>query len=126
MTLHLAKGWRRAGDITWRVTTWDIRRMGTGGMVLTELSADERRSLGLGKGKLGFRIQGLGKYPPHNVALRAGFKKEDVVVEFDGHSDDMTRSQLLAYSLQQTKIGDSIDVVVVRKGKRVRLKLRMQ
>lgn len=125
-TLRLTKGWRRAGDITWRVTTWDIRRMGTGGMVLTELSDEERRELRLGKGKLGFRIKGLGKYPPHNVALRAGFKKQDVVVEFDGRSEGMTRSQLLAYTMQHTKVGEKVDVVVLRKGKKVKLKLKMQ
>ena len=84
LSLQLAKGWRRAGDITWRVSTWDIRRMGTGGLVLRELSTDDRRRLKIDQDSLGLRVEGMGRYPPHNVAQRAGFKKEDIIVEFDG------------------------------------------
>ena len=126
LTLQLTKGWRLAGDITWRVSTWDIRRMGTGGLVLRELSTDDRRRLKIDKDSLGLRVEGMGRYPPHNVAQRAGFKKEDIIVEFDGKSDDMRISELLAYTMQERKSGDTVDVVVLRKGKRVQLKLRMQ
>ena len=126
LTLQLTRGWRRAGDITWRVSTWDIRRMGTGGLVLREMSANDRRRLKIDNDSLGLRVEGMGRYPPHNVAQRAGFKKEDIIVEFDGKSDDMRISELLAYTMQERKSGDTVDVVVLRKGKRVQLKLRMQ
>ena len=36
LTLELPEGWRR-GDISWRATTWDLRRMGLGGLKLAEL-----------------------------------------------------------------------------------------
>ena len=36
LTLDLPEGWRR-GDISWRTTTWDLRRMGFGGLWLEEL-----------------------------------------------------------------------------------------
>ena len=31
LSLDLPEGWRR-GDISWRATTWDLRRMGLGGL----------------------------------------------------------------------------------------------
>src|SRR5205814_2080094 len=34
VTITLAKDWRRHSDIAWRVTTWDLRRMASGGLVL--------------------------------------------------------------------------------------------
>ena len=37
LTLDLPEGWRR-GDISWRTTTWDLRRMGLGGLWLEELT----------------------------------------------------------------------------------------
>ena len=125
LTLRLPEGWRRASDITWRVTTWDMRRMGTGGMVVGELSEADRERFGL-QNKLGFRVEYLGRYAPHNVALHAGFKKGDILVEFDGQSAKMTRSQFLAYTISKTKVGEMVDVVVLRDGKRVVLKLKMQ
>src|SRR5262249_16284444 len=34
LTLKLDQGWRRKTDFGWRTTTWDLRRMATGGLVL--------------------------------------------------------------------------------------------
>jgi hypothetical protein len=31
LTLHLNNDWRRHTDISWRTTTWDLRRMAAGG-----------------------------------------------------------------------------------------------
>src|SRR5262249_32152170 len=37
LTLTLGEGWRR-GDISWRATSWDLRRMGLGGLRLDDLT----------------------------------------------------------------------------------------
>ena len=34
LTLTLPKGWRQRDDISWRASTWGLRRMATGGMLL--------------------------------------------------------------------------------------------
>ena len=41
VSLDLPEGWRR-GDISWRTTTWDLRRMGLGGLWLEELTGEQR------------------------------------------------------------------------------------
>ena len=41
-TLDLPAGWRD-GDISWRTTTWDLRRMALGGMRLDDLDDEHRR-----------------------------------------------------------------------------------
>ncbi len=43
LKIELPAGWKRAGDISWRVSTWGLRRMTTGGLVLIN-AAEERRA----------------------------------------------------------------------------------
>ena len=43
LTLTLKPGWRKAQDISWRPTTWELRAMGLGGLFLKELSDDDRK-----------------------------------------------------------------------------------
>src|SRR5207302_4047610 len=43
LTLDLGRDWRRHSDIAWRTTTWDLRRMAAGGLVLEDSPAEERR-----------------------------------------------------------------------------------
>ena len=42
LTLTLDKGWRQRQPISFRTTTWELRRMVTGGLVLEDLPDDER------------------------------------------------------------------------------------
>ena len=46
LTLSLPQGWRETGDISWRATSWSLRRMVTGGLRLQSLTTDEREALG--------------------------------------------------------------------------------
>jgi hypothetical protein len=123
--LALSKGWRR-GDISWRTSTWDLRRMALGGLLLESLPSDQHATVGITKGDLALRVKHLGMYGAHAVAKQAGFKKGDVIVEFDGKTAAMTESQLLGYILQQTTPGQRLPVTVSRNGKRIDLKLKMQ
>lgn len=125
MTIDLSDGWRR-GNISWRVTTWDLRRMGLGGLVLADLTDEQRAQAGLPKEGMALRVRRVGEYGAHAVALRAGFRKDDVVVEFDGQAGRMTESELLAYTVQRKRPGDEVAVVVLRGGRRQTLKLGLQ
>ncbi|MBI3466276.1 MAG: PDZ domain-containing protein [Planctomycetes bacterium] len=126
LTLKLSEGWRRASDISWRVTTWDLRRMGTGGLVLEELPAEERQKAGLSGSDLGLRVKYVGQYGDHAAAKRAGFQKGDILVDLDGQTHRMTESDVLAYAVQEKLPGDKVSVTVLREGKRVGLKLPLQ
>jgi len=127
LTLELAAGWRRADDISWRVSSWGYRRMATGGMLLAALPAEERQEAGLTNPKqMALKVEHLGQYGAHAAAKKAGFKKGDVLVEFDGRTNLLREADLFERGLTKLKPGDKVRVTVLRDGKRVDLKLPMQ
>ncbi len=125
VTLDLAEGWRR-GDISWRETTWDLRRMGLGGLWLEEVSGEQRGEAKLAADVLALRIRHLGEYGEHAVAKRAGLRKGDILVSFDGLTSKMSESELLAYTMQKKRPGDEVAVTVLRDGERATLKFALQ
>ena len=126
LTVKLESGWRRATDIAWRVSSWDLRRMGTGGLLVTPATGEDRRQASVDDSKMALLVKHVGQYGAHAVAKKAGFQKGDVIISFDGQSDLVTDSALLGYAAQHTKPGDKINVVVKRGAQRLELKLLMQ
>jgi serine protease Do len=125
LMLNLREGWRR-GNISWRTTTWDLRRMGLGGMVLEDLTDEQRQQAELPKEGMALRVKHVGEYGAHVAAKRAGFQKGDLVVAFDGRDGRMSESELLAYSVQRKRTGDEVAVAVLRNGERKTLKFALQ
>ena len=107
-------GWRKRSDLSWRVTTWELRRMGAGGLLLEELPSEERRRLGLSDDKVALRAKHVGQYGDHARAKRAGFKKGDIIVAVDGRTDPMSETDFLAYTVQEKLPGDRLELTVVR------------
>ncbi len=126
LTLTLLVDWRTQSDISKRVGTWPMRGMATGGMVLQDLTSEERRQRGLAKDSLALQVKGLGQYGKHAAAKNAGFQKEDVVVEIDGRSAHVTEGELIGQLLRKTRPGDQLKTTVLRGDKRVELLLPMQ
>jgi hypothetical protein len=126
LPLTLAEGWRRQSDISWRATTWDLRRMATGGLVLKELSASERAKAGLSKENLALLVEYVGQYNEHAAGKRAGFQKNDVMVNVDGQTSRMTEGQLFRYLLGNKPAGTKVPVTVLRADQRVNLELPLQ
>jgi hypothetical protein len=125
LTLDLPEGWRR-GDVSWRTTTWDLRRMGLGGLRLVELTGRQRDEAKLAGDGMALQVSHLGEYGEHAVAKRAGLRKGDVLVSFDGLAGKMSESELLAYAMQRKRAGDEVAVTVLRNGKRETLKFVLQ
>ena len=117
LTLDLDQGWRR-GDISWRVTTWDLRRMGLGGLRLDDLTDEQRKAAKLSDEALALKVRHVGEFGDHAVAKKAGFRKDDVIVSFDGQGRRMSESELLAYSVQRKRPGDEVAVTVLRNGEK--------
>jgi S1-C subfamily serine protease len=115
-TLELPVDWRLKNDIAWRATTWDLRRMTTGGLVL---KAEPGTNLAL-------RVDYVGQYNEHAAGKRAGFKKDDVIVRVDNQTSAMTESELFRFLLQNKVKGDKVSVTVLRGGEKVELTLPMQ
>lgn len=123
LTLTLPAGWRRTDEIGWRSSTWGLRRMATGGMVLETLTA---RPAGVPKDGMALRVKSVGQYGPHAAAKNAGFLPNDVIVSFDGKSDLLRETDLMVHAVTVRKAGESVNVKVIRGGKEVQLKLPMQ
>ncbi|MEQ9410119.1 MAG: Trx7/PDZ domain-containing (seleno)protein [Fuerstiella sp.] len=126
LTLSLKKNWRRADDIDWRASSWGLRRMVTGGMKLGPLPKEERRRLDFDSQQMALLVEHVGQYGEHAVAKKAGIRKGDVLVSYDGRTDLMTSSDLLAYGVLNTSPGQTIDVIVQRGNGRLDKRLLMQ
>jgi serine protease Do len=118
LTLDLGPQWRQTTDISWRATTWDLRKMATGGLVLKD-APEPREGLGL-------RVDYVGQYDAHAVGKKAGFQKGDAFLSAAGQSSSMTEGQFLRYMLQNQMPGTRVPVSVSRAGQRVELQLPMQ
>ena len=126
LILTLAKGWRRRDDISWRATSWDLRRMTLGGLLLEPLPEDSQRELKLPSDQLALRVKHVGQYGDHAVAKRAGFLKDDVLVAIDGDRSPLTESGLIAKLLQSKRPSDRITVTVLRGSQRLELVFAQQ
>jgi serine protease Do len=126
LPLTLAAGWKATGDISWRATSWDLRKMTTGGILLEELTDEERKAAGLDEKVLALRAKHVGEYNEHAAAKNAGFRKGDILVEIDGSSAPLTESELMAAIMNGKKPGDKVPTVVLRDGKRIALKMPVQ
>jgi serine protease Do len=126
LTLALPAGWRTKSDIARRVGTWPMRAMAFGGLNLTDLDDAARKQRGLGADGLALFVKGLGNFNKHGVAKKNGFQKDDVLVEFAGEKTRLTEGELIGRVLAKTKIGETVDAVVLRGTERVALTLPMQ
>lgn len=118
VTLELPAGWRRKDDMTWRASTWPLRRMATGGLVF-EPAPDGAASTPT------LKIQRVGTFGAHAAGQKAGFKQGDVILSWDGKTF-AREADLIAHGVTMRNAGDVIPVTVLRGGKKVELKLPMQ
>jgi S1-C subfamily serine protease len=126
LTLTLEPGWRQRDNLSWRATSWELRRMATGGLVFEDLPDAERRQAGLNEAALGLRIKHVGQFGAHAAGKQAGFQQGDIVVAVDGRADRMTESALLVYLLKAKRPGDRVRTTVLRKGEKLELALPIQ
>lgn len=126
LTITLAKGWRHRDDLSWRSSSWDLRKMTTGGMLLEELPSADRTKAGLADTALALRAKHVGQFGDHAAAKRAGFQVGDILVSVDGKSNRVSESDLMATLVKEKRPGDKVPVTVLRDGKKVELMLPMQ
>ncbi len=126
LKLTLKKGWRQRDDIAWRATSWDLRRMATGGLLFEDLPESDRDQAGLAESALALRIKHVGQYGEHAVGKQAGFQQGDILISVDGRSNQMTETDLLAYLVNVKRVGDRVPMTVLRGGEKVALTLLMQ
>jgi hypothetical protein len=125
VAIDLPREWRRNSDISFRASSWELRRMASGGLLLVDLGAEQRKERKLTDGSLALFVKHVGEYGAHAVAKQAGFQKGDVIVALDGKRDHLSEGQFLARTLT-VRPGSRITTTVLRDGKEIEMKLLMQ
>jgi hypothetical protein len=126
LSLSLDPGWRQRDNVSWRASSWDLRRMATGGLLLEDLPDADRRAAGLPDSSLALRIKHVGQYGDHAVGKQAGFQQDDIIISADGRTDRMTESDLLTFLINEKRPGDRVLMTVLRNREKLDLSLPMQ
>ena len=126
LRLALPANWRTKSDISRRVGTWSMRGMATGGLVLEDLNDAQRSERGISKNRLALFVKNVGQYGKHAAAKKAGFQKDDVIVEIDGRSDRITEGELIGHLLKQHQPDEQVKTILLRGQERIELQLPIQ
>lgn len=116
LVIKLPAGWRELDDISWRASTWGLRRQVLGGMYLRPLSDDLRAKLKLPKTTLSLQVKYLGKSDP---AHRAGVRLDDVLVGIDSRTDLLRDGDLIAYVMRHKRPKETLTLKLLRNGEPV-------
>jgi serine protease Do len=124
--LNLPSDWREKSSDPRRVGTWNMRGMATGGLVLEDLPDDERTKRGLATNDLALLVKFVGQYNNHAAAKRAGFQKDDVLVQIGDIKSRMSEGEFMGRVLKANLPGEKLNTSVLRGDQRVELMLPMQ
>jgi hypothetical protein len=100
--------------------------MAAGGLVLEDLNDEERQRRTLITSQMALLVKYVGEYGKHSAAKKAGFHKQDVIVEIDGLSHRVGEGELLGHLLRMHQPGAQVKTTVLRGTERVELSLPMQ
>lgn len=127
--LELPKAWRvtKPERYAWRSYKWNLAPApGFGGPALR---AAEKKRLGLPPDRFAFRVRYLVTWGPKahrgRRAAKAGLRKGDVVTSLGGKSDFESSSHMHAWVRLTRKVGEVLEVRVLRKGKAMRFQLEL-
>lgn len=126
LTVSVPAGWRQQSNILWRATTWEMNRLVGGSLKWANLSAAERRKLGLASGSTAIRVDYVGWWGPYQAGKRTGFKKGDVMISFDNQRTLKDVNEFYAYAMNKTVKGRPVAVEILRNGRKMSLQLPMQ
>ena len=124
--IDLPSAWRSKTDISRRTGTWNFRGMAAGGLSLEDLPDAERTRRGLDSTQLALLVKHVGEYGKHAAAKKAGFRKDDVIIELEDVTGRLSESELLGQFLVKTKAGDKKEATVLRGTERLKLVLPIQ
>ena len=114
--IALSPGWRRS-DLSWRASMWGLGP--TPAVYGDDLSAAERRRLGLSTEQLAFRQGGIVTAQARGAGIREG----DLIVGFNGGSPAPTVHALNVYVQLHHRVGERVTFTVLRDGKKVELEM---
>ena len=71
-------------------------------------------------------MEHVGQYGAHAVAKKAGFRKNDIIISFDGIKSNVRETELFAHVLRNRPSGSNVPVTVLRGGERKHFRLKIQ
>lgn len=112
-TLTLPPGWRKT-DISWRpsLVGWVPSPHLSG----PDLTAAERKELGLSERQLAFRQQA----PVHSRAKASGIQVGDIILDIDGKHLETNAAGFYYHVRQNYVVGERVTIHILRKGQRLR------
>jgi hypothetical protein len=116
--LELPAGWRQS-DLTWRASMWTVPP--AAGVYGQDLSAAEKRALGLPEKRLAFRQSRF----VSAAARQAGVRGGDVILGVDGKELEMDMLQFNVYVRLTYNVGDTVTYEVLRDGQRLKIALAL-
>ncbi len=126
VSLDLDAGWKRAGDLTWRVTSWGLRRIALGGMRLEPLAEADRQSAGVSASGTALRVAGVGKFGLHATAHKAGVKEGDILIAYDGQSGFRREADIFWHVVSSRNVGEQVRLRVLRDGRPLEFTIPLQ
>lgn len=119
IAIALKPNWRRSPDPSWRASTGVVGP--NTGFWARKLNSGQKRQSKISPGKMGLKIVVVwGAW-----AKKAGVRNGDVVVGLDGTNADMSIRQLQTHLQLSREFGDTVDVTVLRGGKRRTLTMKL-
>jgi hypothetical protein len=117
--VSLPEGWRRS-DLLWRPSMH--RMVPSARMYGLDLTAEEKKALGLAPQRLAFRQKNV---PPPQVKA-AGVLIGDIIIGVDGKELEMPMTDFLRYVSRSYLVGDTVTINAIRDGKPVNLSMTLQ
>lgn len=124
--LALPPSWRRLDDISWRSSSWMLRRMVLGGIFLENMTDEELKSEGLDGNSMALRVKHVGQFGPHATAHKAGVQKGDILVGFDDQPDLKRETDVFFYAIDSKKPGDMVSLKLKRNKSVIQIKIPIQ
>lgn len=121
--LQLPAGWKKT-DISWRGSMWSIApRLN---IWMPEARPEKLRGIKLGEGEQAYEIRWINRGEAGGRhAYASGLREGDVVVAIDGKPIQMSPVAWQAWLKLNRKPGDILEMVVVRDGQRIPIKLKL-
>jgi len=126
LTLELGADWRQADEISWRSSSWGLRRMTTGGLLLEQATAEQREAAGVSDSAMALHVKHVGQYGAHAAAKNAGVQTGDILIAFDGRTDLVREADIFRQGMSERKPGERVPITVSRNAKQIQLQLPMQ
>ncbi len=125
LSIDLPSGWRKLENLSWRASTWELRRMALGGLYLVEASRDERAKSGIPSDQMLLKVEHVGEYAPHDLAKKAGVQKGDFLIGYAGKNSLMRETDVIRQGIQEMKRGDMVELQVLRGSEKRKCEFRL-